>query len=106
MQQKDGKVPYTNDGGGVKTRGSYMRLERRELNILQTKAKSLAIIWSKIEAIFDKMMQQNTQERDQDLLERFGELIKQFRKERESYLETQTRVDTAIEKQKIKEQMK
>jgi len=95
------KIPYTNDGGGVKTRGSYMRLERRELNILSMKKKALTATWRKIETIFDKLVQNNTPERDRDLLERFGELMKQFREERRSYLETKIRLDKAIEKQKI-----
>jgi len=102
----DRKVPYTSDGVGVKTRGSYMRIERRELNILVMKEKALKETWRKVESIFDKLVLNNTAERDQELLERFGELMKQFRKERDSYLETKARVEKAIEGQKRKEKMK
>ena len=101
MQQRDSKFPYTNDGGGVKTRGSYMRLERRELNILSMKDKELTALCRKVETVFDKLMQHNTPERDADLLERFGELVKQFREKRASYLETKARVEKAIEGQKL-----
>jgi len=90
------KVPYTNDGGPPQTRGAYMRLERREKNILLMKEKEVSATWNKFESVFDKFMQNNSFERDQELLQRLGELMKQFRKERDSYLATKTRVEKTI----------
>jgi hypothetical protein len=96
------KVPYTNDGGPPsKSRGSYMRLERREKNILLVKENALSATWTKLESIFDKFMANTTPQRDQELCGRFCELMKQFRKERNSYLKQQVRVNATIDAQMI-----
>jgi len=99
MQQKDSKVPYTNDGAPPPTRGAYMRLERREKNILVMQEQALRATWRTLESLFDKFMACGEPDKDTDLLERFSEVMKQFRKERDAYLVTQTRVEKTIDGQ-------